>query len=63
MDSAEHRLLIQKQAWRRDCDLVIFDELQKELSTIGEHAKETKSARWPSKSPERSSMDRAGSPR
>lgn len=29
MDSAEHRLLIQKQAWRRDCDLVIFDELHK----------------------------------
>jgi len=29
MDSAEHRLLVQKQAWRRDCDLVIFDELHK----------------------------------
>ena len=29
MDSAEHRLLIKKQAWRRDCDLVIFDELHK----------------------------------
>ena len=29
MDSVEHRLLIQKQAWRRDCDLVIFDELHK----------------------------------
>lgn len=29
MDSAGHRLLIQKQAWRRDCDLVIFDELHK----------------------------------
>ena len=25
MDSEEHRLLIRKQAWRRDCDLVIFD--------------------------------------
>src|SRR3989304_3922900 len=25
MDNVEHRLLIQKQAWRRDCDLVIFD--------------------------------------
>jgi predicted AAA+ superfamily ATPase len=29
MDSEEHRLLIKKQAWRRDCDLVIFDELHK----------------------------------
>jgi len=29
MDNAEHRLLVQKQAWRRDCDLVIFDELHK----------------------------------
>ena len=29
MDSPEHRLLIRKQAWRRDCDLVIFDELHK----------------------------------
>jgi hypothetical protein len=29
MDSAEHRLLIEKKAWRRDCDLVIFDELHK----------------------------------
>jgi len=29
MDNVEHRLLIQKQAWRRDCDLVIFDELHK----------------------------------
>jgi len=29
MDNAEHRLLIRKQAWRRDCDLVIFDELHK----------------------------------
>ena len=29
MDSEEHRLLIRKQAWRRDCDLVIFDELHK----------------------------------
>jgi uncharacterized protein len=28
-DSEEHRLLIRKQAWRRDCDLVIFDELHK----------------------------------
>jgi len=26
MDNAEHRLLIHKQAWRRDCDIVIFDE-------------------------------------
>ena len=29
MDSEEHRLLIRRQAWRRDCDLVIFDELHK----------------------------------
>jgi predicted AAA+ superfamily ATPase len=29
MDSEEHRLLIRKQAWRRDCDIVIFDELHK----------------------------------
>jgi len=29
MDSAEHRLLIQKRAWRRDCSLVVFDELHK----------------------------------
>ena len=29
MDNVEHRLLFQKQAWRRDCDLVIFDELHK----------------------------------
>jgi len=29
MDNVEHRLLIQKQAWRRDCELVIFDELHK----------------------------------
>lgn len=29
MDSREHRLLIRKNAWRRDCDLVIFDELHK----------------------------------
>jgi len=29
MDSGEHRILIGKQAWRRDCDLVIFDELHK----------------------------------
>lgn len=29
MDNAEHRLLIHKQAWRRDCDIVIFDELHK----------------------------------
>lgn len=29
MDNVEHRLLIQKQAWNRDCDLVIFDELHK----------------------------------
>lgn len=29
MDNEEHRLLIRKQAWRRDCDLVIFDELHK----------------------------------
>lgn len=29
IDNAEHRLLIQKQAWRRDCDLIIFDELHK----------------------------------
>jgi uncharacterized protein len=29
MDNVEHRLLIQKQAWRRDCDLAIFDELHK----------------------------------
>ena len=29
MDSEEHRLLIKKSAWRRDCDLVIFDELHK----------------------------------
>lgn len=29
MDSEEHRLFIRKNAWRRDCDLVIFDELHK----------------------------------
>ncbi len=29
MDNEAHRLLIKKQAWRRDCDLVIFDELHK----------------------------------
>lgn len=29
MDRVEHRLLIQKLAWRRDCDLLIFDELHK----------------------------------
>lgn len=29
MDNREHRLLIHKSAWRRDCDLVIFDELHK----------------------------------
>ncbi len=29
IDSEEHRLLIRKNAWRRDCDLVIFDELHK----------------------------------
>ena len=29
MDNEEHRLLIKKTAWRRDCDLVIFDELHK----------------------------------
>lgn len=28
-DNEEHRLLIRKNAWRRDCDLVIFDELHK----------------------------------
>ncbi|MBI4430510.1 MAG: ATP-binding protein [Candidatus Omnitrophica bacterium] len=28
-DSGEHRLLIKKNAWKRDCDLVIFDELHK----------------------------------
>lgn len=29
MDNEEHRLLVRKQAWRRDCELVIFDELHK----------------------------------
>ena len=29
IDSEEHRVLIKKAAWRRDCDLVIFDELHK----------------------------------
>ena len=29
IDSEEHRLIIQKTAWRRDCELVIFDELHK----------------------------------
>lgn len=29
MDSEEHRILVRRQAWRRDCDLVIFDELHK----------------------------------
>lgn len=29
IDNVQHRLLIDKQAWRRDCDLVIFDELHK----------------------------------
>lgn len=29
VDHEEHRLLLQKMAWRRDCDLVIFDELHK----------------------------------
>ncbi len=29
MDNEEHRLLVKKMAWRRDCDLVIFDELHK----------------------------------
>src|SRR3990167_2909339 len=29
VDNEEHRLLIRKMAWRRDCDLVIFDELHK----------------------------------
>ncbi len=29
IDSEEHRLLIKKTAWRRDCELVIFDELHK----------------------------------
>ena len=29
IDSGEHRLLVRKSAWRRDCDLVIFDELHK----------------------------------
>lgn len=29
LDNEEHRLLIRKMAWRRDCDLVIFDELHK----------------------------------
>lgn len=29
LDSEEHRLLVRKMAWRRDCDLVIFDELHK----------------------------------
>ena len=28
-DRAEDRLLLQRKAWRRDCDLVIFDELHK----------------------------------
>ncbi len=29
IDSEEHRLLVRKSAWRRDCDLVIFDEFHK----------------------------------
>lgn len=29
IDHDEHRMLIRKMAWRRDCDLVIFDELHK----------------------------------
>lgn len=29
IDNEEHRLLIRKMAWRRDCDLVVFDELHK----------------------------------
>jgi predicted AAA+ superfamily ATPase len=29
IDSEEHRLLIKKNAWKRDCELVIFDELHK----------------------------------
>ncbi len=29
MDNDDHRLIIRKKAWRRDSDLVIFDELQK----------------------------------
>ena len=29
MDNEDHRLIIRKSAWRRDCDLVIFDELHK----------------------------------
>ena len=29
IDNDEDRLLIRKNAWRRDCDLVIFDELHK----------------------------------
>ena len=29
MDNEEHRLLIKKKGWRRDCDLLIFDELHK----------------------------------
>jgi hypothetical protein len=29
MDNQTHRLLIQKQSWRRDCDLLILDELHK----------------------------------
>ncbi len=29
MDSEDHRLVIRKTAWRRDCDVVIFDELHK----------------------------------
>ncbi|MBI4398097.1 MAG: ATP-binding protein [Candidatus Omnitrophica bacterium] len=29
LDNEEHRLLVRKKAWRRDCDLVILDELHK----------------------------------
>ncbi len=29
IDNEEHRVLIKKASWRRDCDLVIFDELHK----------------------------------
>ena len=29
LDREEHHLLVRKNAWRRDCDLVIFDELHK----------------------------------
>ncbi len=29
MDNEEHRVLVKKMAWRRDCDLVVFDELHK----------------------------------